>query len=79
VIPAGVQIFLALEPVDMRYGFERLAGLARERIGHDARSGAHSVARVGPTTPRAHARSREARVGGNGRRAPQWPDGRWST
>jgi transposase len=40
VIPAGVQVFLALEPVDMRYGFERLAGLARERIGYDARSGA---------------------------------------
>lgn len=40
MIPAGVQVFLALEPVDMRYGFERLAGLARERIGYDARSGA---------------------------------------
>jgi transposase len=40
MIPAGVQVFLALEPVDMRYGFERLAGLVRERIGYDARSGA---------------------------------------
>jgi transposase len=40
MIPAGVQVFLALEPVDMRYGFERLAGLARERTGYDARSGA---------------------------------------
>ena len=40
MIPAGVQVFLALEPVDMRFGFERLAGLARERIGYDARSGA---------------------------------------
>ena len=40
MIPAGVQVFLAVEPVDMRYGYERLAGLARERIGYDARSGA---------------------------------------
>ena len=30
MIPAGVQVFVALEPVDMRYGFERLSGLVRE-------------------------------------------------
>lgn len=40
MIPAGVQVFVALEPVDMRYGFERLAGLVRDRIGYDARGGA---------------------------------------
>ena len=40
MIPAGVQMFVALEPVDMRYGFERLAGLVRERIGYETRSGA---------------------------------------
>ena len=40
MIPAGVQIFVALERVDMRYGFERLAALARERIGYDVRGGA---------------------------------------
>jgi transposase len=40
MIPTGVQVFLALEPVDMRYGFERLAGIVRERIGYDARGGA---------------------------------------
>lgn len=39
MIPAGVQVFIALEPVDMRYGFERLAGLIRERIGYDPRGG----------------------------------------
>ena len=33
MIPAGVQVFVALEPVDMRYGFERLSGLIRERVG----------------------------------------------
>jgi len=40
MIPAGVQIFIALEPVDMRFGFERLSGLVRERIGYEPRSGA---------------------------------------
>jgi transposase len=40
MIPAGVQIFVALEPVDMRCGFERLSGLARERVGYEARCGA---------------------------------------
>jgi transposase len=40
MIPAGVQVFVALEPVDMRYGFERLSGWVRERIGYEARSGA---------------------------------------
>lgn len=40
MIPAGVQIYIALEPVDMRYSFDRLSGLAKERVGYDARSGA---------------------------------------
>lgn len=40
MIPAGVQVFVALGPVDMRYGFERLSGLVRERIGYEPRSGA---------------------------------------
>ena len=40
MIPTGVQIFLALEPVDMRWSFDRLSGVAREAIGYDARSGA---------------------------------------
>jgi transposase len=40
VIPAGVQIFVAVARVDMRYGFERLAGLVRAPLGYDARSGA---------------------------------------
>jgi transposase len=40
VIPAGVQVFVALEPVDLRFGFERLAGWVREHVGDDARSGA---------------------------------------
>jgi transposase len=39
VIPAGVRIFLCTEPVDMRYGFDRLVQLARERIGQDPVAG----------------------------------------
>lgn len=40
MIPQGVQVFVAIEPVDMRYSFDRLSGLAKEQIGYDARSGA---------------------------------------
>lgn len=40
MIPQGVEVFVALEPIDMRYSFERLAGLVRERMGHEPRSGA---------------------------------------
>lgn len=40
MIPRGVQIFVAVEPVDMRWSFDRLAGVARERIGYDVRGGA---------------------------------------
>jgi transposase len=32
MIPAGVQVFVALEPVDMRCGFDRLAAMVRERM-----------------------------------------------
>ena len=35
MIPGGVRIFLCVEPVDMRLGFDRLAQIARERVGHD--------------------------------------------
>ncbi|MGD0678896.1 MAG: IS66 family insertion sequence element accessory protein TnpB [Polyangiaceae bacterium] len=38
--PAGVQVFVALEPVDMRCGFERLSAMVRERLGYEPRSGA---------------------------------------
>jgi transposase len=35
VIPVGVRVFLCVEPVDMRLGFDRLAQVARERVGRD--------------------------------------------
>ncbi len=40
MIPHGVEIFVGLEPIDLRWGFDRLAGLVEERIGRGARSGA---------------------------------------
>src|SRR6185436_17017551 len=32
IVPHGVEIFVATEPVDMRLGFERLGGVVRERM-----------------------------------------------
>lgn len=40
MIPHGVEIFVGLEPIDLRWGFDRLAGIVQERVGCDARSGA---------------------------------------
>lgn len=37
-LPHGVEIFVAVEPVDMRFGFERLGGLVRERMQREPRS-----------------------------------------
>lgn len=38
LIPQGVEIFVAVEPVDMRLGFERLGGIVRERMRREPRS-----------------------------------------
>jgi len=35
MIPVGTQVFVSVQPVDLRAGFERLAGLVRERIGYE--------------------------------------------
>jgi transposase len=40
MIPSGVEIFVALEPIDLRFSFDRLSGIAQEQIGYDPRSGA---------------------------------------
>jgi len=40
MIPSGVQIFVALDPINLRFSFDRLAGLVKEQIGYEARSGA---------------------------------------
>lgn len=40
MIPSGVQIFVAIEPINMRLSFDRLAGVALECTGYDVRGGA---------------------------------------
>lgn len=40
MIPAGVEVYLALQPIDLRWGFDRLATLVSGHLGRDARSGA---------------------------------------
>ncbi len=40
MIPHGVEIFIGLEPIDLRWSFDRLAGIVAERIGREARGGA---------------------------------------
>lgn len=37
MIPQDVEVFLALEPVNMHLGFDRLAALVREQMGRSAR------------------------------------------
>jgi len=40
MIPHGVEVFVGLEPIDLRWGFDRLAGIVEERIARKPRSGA---------------------------------------
>lgn len=40
MIPRGVDIYLGTEPIDLRWGFDRLCGIVSERIGRRPRSGA---------------------------------------
>jgi hypothetical protein len=40
MIPRGVEVFVALEPIDLRWSFDRLSGIVEEQIGREARSGA---------------------------------------
>lgn len=40
MIPHGVEVFVGLEPIDLRWGFERLSGLVAGRLGREVRSGA---------------------------------------
>lgn len=38
MIPHGVEVFAAVEPIDLRWSFDRLAGLVQARIGREPRS-----------------------------------------
>jgi len=40
MIPRGVEIYVGLDPIDLRWGFDRLCGVVTERIGRQPRSGA---------------------------------------
>lgn len=40
MIPSGVEIFLGLAPIDLRWGFDRLSGIVEQELGRVARSGA---------------------------------------
>jgi transposase len=40
VIPHGMEVYVALDAIDRRWGFDRLAGLVTERLGRRAGSGA---------------------------------------
>ena len=39
MIPNDVRIFVCVDPVDMRFGFDRLAQIARTRVGIDPGAG----------------------------------------
>ncbi len=39
MIPHGVEVFIGLEPIDLRWGFDRLAGIVADRLTREARSG----------------------------------------
>lgn len=40
MIPSGVEIFVGLAPIDLRWGFDRLAGVVEERMARKPRGGA---------------------------------------
>ena len=40
MIPDYAEVYVATQTIDMRYGFERLSGLVRERMGREPRSSA---------------------------------------
>jgi len=40
MIPHGVEVFVGLDLIDLRWGYNRLTGVVADRIGRDARSGA---------------------------------------
>lgn len=40
MIPAGVEIYVCTAPVNMRWSFDRLSGVVRERFGREPMGGA---------------------------------------
>jgi len=40
LIPRGVEVFVGLDPIDLRWSFDTLTGIVADRIGREVRSGA---------------------------------------
>lgn len=40
MIPRGVEVFVGLEPIDLRWSFDRLSGVVMEKLGREVRGGA---------------------------------------
>ena len=40
MIPHGVEVFVALDPIDLRWSFDRLGALVADRLGREVRGGA---------------------------------------
>lgn len=40
MIPHGVEVYVGLDPIDLRWGFHRLTGLVTEGLARDPRGGA---------------------------------------
>jgi transposase len=40
MIPHGVEVFVALDTIDLRWSFDRLSGLVAGRLGREVRGGA---------------------------------------
>ncbi len=40
MIPQGVEVFVCVSPVDMRWSFDRLSGVVRDQFGREPRGGA---------------------------------------
>ena len=40
MIPHGVDVFVGLDPIDLRWSFDRLCGLVTEKLGREPRGGA---------------------------------------
>ena len=40
MIPHGVEVYVGIDAIDLRWGFDRLCGVVAEKLGRNARSGA---------------------------------------
>jgi transposase len=43
VIPHGVEVFVALDPIDLRWSFDRLSAMVADRLGREVRRDAVKI------------------------------------